>query len=95
MQKASFFEVALSDRSFPASLSSLKRDVNNFVQGSDAKSANGMVAQTSGGAHLQRIISVTVSSSLRNHRLILFFFTYFSLLMRTEILSHRRRSRPL
>ena len=62
MQKASFFAAALSDRSLRASPSSLKRDVNNSIQGSNTKSANGSVAQTIGGAHIQRMMSVTVSS---------------------------------
>ena len=65
MQKASFFAAALSDRSFRASPSSLKRDVNNSIQGSDDKSANGTVAQASGGAHLQQTMSVTVSLNSR------------------------------
>ena len=52
MQKASFFAAALSDRSFRASPSSLKRDVNNSIQGSNAEFANGTVAQRSGGAHM-------------------------------------------
>ena len=65
MQKASFFAVALSDRSLRASQSSLKRDVNNAIQ--DSNATNGTVAQTSGGAHLQRIMSVTASSNSRNH----------------------------
>ena len=60
MQKALFFAAALSDRSFRASQSSLKRDVNNSTQGSNAKSANGTVAQTSGGALTQRMMSMTV-----------------------------------
>ena len=52
MQKASFFAAALSDRSFQALPSSLKRDVNNSIQGSNAKFVNGTVAQRSGGAHI-------------------------------------------
>ena len=63
MQKASFFAAALSDRSFRASPSSLKRDVNNYIQGSNAKLANGTVAQRSGDAHIERMRSKTVSSS--------------------------------
>ena len=67
MQKASFFAAALSDRSFRASPSSLKRDVNNSIQGSNARSANGTVAPRSGGAHIQRMRNMTVSLSSRNH----------------------------
>ena len=52
MQKTSFFAAALSDRSFRASPSSLKRDVNNSIQSSNSLSANGTVAQSSGGEHL-------------------------------------------
>ena len=67
MQKGSFFAVALPDRLFRASPSSLKPDVNNSIQGSNDKSANGMVAQASGGAHLQRMMSLTVSPNSRYH----------------------------
>ena len=38
MQKASFFAAALFDRSFRASPSSLKRDVNNAIQSSKSLS---------------------------------------------------------
>ena len=49
MQKTSFFAAALFDRLFRASPSSLKRDVNNSIQGSNSLPANGTVAQSSGG----------------------------------------------
>ena len=101
MQKTSFFAAALSDRSFRVSPSSLKRDVNNSIQSSNSLSANGTVAQSSGGEHLWRTMSLTVSSTPRIHEdrcLFCFFFfyllTYLSLLTKTEILSRRRRSRP-
>ena len=74
MQKASFFAAALSDRLFQASPSSLKRDVNN------SRSANGMVAQTSCGEHLQRTMSVTVSLNLRNQYVWFCFVFFFNLL---------------
>ena len=77
MQKASFFAAALSDRSFRASPSSLKRDVNNSIQGSRPSLACGTVAQRSGGAHIEQMGSRTVSSSSRDqHVQFLFFFFY-------------------
>ena len=80
MQKTSFFAAALSDRSFRASPSSLKRDVNNSIQSSNSLSANGTVAQSSGGEHLWRTMSLTVSSTPRIREdwflLCFFFFTY-------------------
>ena len=63
MQKTSFFAAALCDRSFQASPSSLKGDVNNSIQGSNSLSANGTVAQSSGGEHLLQMMSVTVGST--------------------------------
>ena len=48
MSKTSFFAAALFDRSFRASPSSLKRDVNNSIQSSNSLFANGTVAQSSG-----------------------------------------------
>ena len=48
MQKTSFFVAALFDRSFRASPSSLKQDVNNSIQSSNSLSANYTVAQSSG-----------------------------------------------
>ena len=98
MQKTSFFAAALFDRSFRASPSSLKRDVNNSIQSSNSLSVNGTVAQSSGSEHLWRTMSLTVSSTPRvREDWFLFFFyllTYLSLLTKTEILSCRRRSRP-
>jgi len=99
MQKTSFFAAALSDRSFRASPSSLKRDVNKSIQGSNSLSANGTVAQSSSGEHLWRKMSLTVRSDSENPRrlvstLLFFLLTYLSLLTKTEILSRRRRSRP-
>ena len=100
MQKTSFFAAALSDRSFRASPSSLKRDVNNSIQSSNSLSAKGTVAHSSGSEHLWRTMSLTVSSTPRIREdwfLFCFFFyllTYLSLLTKTEILSRRRRSRP-
>ena len=67
MQKASFFAAVLFDRSFRGSPSSLKRGVNNSIQGSNANSPDGTVAQTSGGAHIQRMMSMIVSLNSRNH----------------------------
>ena len=43
------------------------------IQGSNAESANGTVAQMSGGAHQQRMMSVTLSSNSRNHDFVCFF----------------------
>ena len=99
MQKTSFFAAALFDRSFRASPSSLKRDVNNSIQSSTSLSANGTVAQSSGSEHLWRTMSLTVSSTPRIREdcfLLCFFFklTYLSLFTKTEVLSRRRRSRP-
>ena len=65
MQKTSFFAAALFDRSFRASPSSLKRDVNNSIQGSNLLTANGMVAPSSGGEHLWRTMNLIVSSTSR------------------------------
>ena len=78
MQKTSFFAAALFDRSFRASPSSLKRDVNNSIQSSTSLSANGTVAQSSGSEHLWRTMSLTVSSTprIRKDWFLLFFFTY-------------------
>ena len=56
MQKTSFFVAALFDRSFRASPSSLKRDVNNCIQSSNSFSANGTVAQSSGSEHVKRTL---------------------------------------
>ena len=76
MQKTSFFAAALSDRSFRASPSSLKRDVNNSIQSSTSLSVNGTVAQSSGSEHLWRTMSLTVSSTprIRKDWFLLFFF---------------------
>ena len=87
MQKTSFFAAALFDRSFRASLSSLKRDVNNAIQSSKSLSANGTVAQWRRSEYLWRTMSLSVSS-------IFFGLTNLSLLTKTEILSRRHRSRP-
>ena len=80
MQKTSFFAAALFDRSFRASPSSLKRDVNNSIQSSNSLSANGTVAQSSGSEHLWRTMSLTVSSTPRIREdwflFCFFFFTY-------------------
>ena len=89
MQKTSFFAAALSDRSFRASPSSLKRDVNNAIQSSKSLSANGTVAQLTRSDHLWRTMSLSV--------VFYFFFSLLaslSLLTKTEILSRRHRSRP-
>ena len=67
MQKTSFFVAALFDRSFRASPSSLKRDINNAIQSSNLLSANGTVAHSSGSEHLWRTMSLTVSSTPRIH----------------------------
>ena len=99
MQKTSFFAAALFDRSFRASPSSLKRDVNNSIQSSNALSANGTVAQSRRSEHMWRTIGLSVSSTPRIREecfLLCFFFllTNLSLLTKTEILSRRHRSRP-
>ena len=89
MQKTSFFAAALSDRSFRASPSSLKRDVNNAIQSSKSLSANGTVAQSTRSDHLWRTMSLSA--------VFYFFFSLLanlSLLTKTEILSRRHRSRP-
>ena len=65
MQKTLFFAAALFDRSFRASPSSLKRDVNNSIQGSNSVSGNGTVAQSSGGKQLLQKMSLIVSSTPR------------------------------
>ena len=99
MRKTSFFAAALFDRSFRASPSSLKRDVNNSIQSSNSLSANGTVAQSRRSKHLWRTMSLSVSSTPRIREdcfLFCFFFllTNLSLLTKTEILSRRHRSRP-
>ena len=79
MQKTSFFAAALFARSFRASPNSLKRDRNNSIQGSNSLSAKGTVAQSSGGEHLWRTMSLTISSTPRLREdwfLLCFFFTY-------------------
>ena len=78
MQKPSFFAAALSDRSFRASPSSLKRDVNNSIQSSNSLSANGTVAHSSGSEHLWRTMSLTVSSTprIREDWFLFCFFFY-------------------
>ena len=68
MQKTSFFPAALFDRSFRASPSSLKRDVNNSIQSSNSLSANGTVAHSSGSEDLWRMMS--------EDWFLFFFFTY-------------------
>ena len=65
MQKTSFFAAALFDRSFRASPSSLKRDVNNAIQSSNSLSANGTVAQSRRNEHLWRTMRLSVSSTPR------------------------------
>jgi len=92
MQKTSFFAAALSDRSFRASPSSLKRDVNNSIQSSNSiewwrtSVADDEPDRQFDSKNPRRLVSI------------LFFFfyllTYLSLLTKTEILSRRRRSRP-
>ena len=99
MQKTSFFAAALFHRSFRASPSSLKRDVNNPIQSSKSLSANGTVAQSRRSEHLWRTMSLSVSSISRiGEDCFLFCFflllTNLSLLTKTEILSRRHRSRP-
>ena len=99
MQKTSFFAAALSYRSFRASPSSLKRDVNNAIQSSNSLSANGTVAQSRRSEYLWRTMSLSVSLIPRIHEdcfLFCFFFllSNLSLLTKTEILSRRHRSRP-
>ena len=82
MQKTSFFAAALSDRSFRASPSSLKRDVNNSIQSSNSLSANGTVAHSSGSEHLWRTMSLTVSSTPRiREDWFLFCFCFFTYLL--------------
>ena len=78
MQKISFFAAALFDRSFRASPSSLKRDGNNSIQGSNSLSANGTVAQSSGSEHLRRTMNFTVGSTsrIREDWFLLCFFFY-------------------
>ena len=77
MQKTSFFAAALFDRSFRASPSSLKRDVNNAIQSSNSLSANGPVAQSRRSEHLWRTMSLSVSSTRRiREDCSLFFFFY-------------------
>ena len=79
MQKTLFFAAALSDRSFRASPSSLKPDVNNSIQGSNSLIVNGTVAQSSGCEHLWRTMNLTVSSISRIREdwfQLCFFFTY-------------------
>ena len=62
MQKTSFFVAALFHRSFRASPSSLKQDINNSIQSSKSLSANGTVAQSRGSEHLWPTMSLSVSS---------------------------------
>ena len=78
MQKTSFFAAALFHRSFRASPSSLKRDVNNDLQSSNSLTANGTVAQSRRSEHLWRTLSLSVSSNPRRllSILLFFFFTY-------------------
>ena len=77
MQKTSFFAAALFDRSFRASPSSLKRDVNNAIQSSNSLSANGPVAQSRRSEHLWRTMSLSVRSTPRiREDCSLFFFFY-------------------
>ena len=81
MQKTSFFAAALSDRSFRASPSSLKGDVNNAIQSSKSLSANGTVAQSTRSDHLWRTMSLSVSSIPRiREDCFLFCFFFFYLL---------------
>ena len=99
MQKTSFFAAALSDRSFRASPSSLKRDVNNAIQSLNSLSANGTVAQSRRSEYLWRTMSLSVSSIPRIREdcfIFCFFFllSNLSLLTKTEILSRCHRSRP-
>ena len=79
MQKTSFFAAALFYRSFRASPSSLKRDVNNAVQSSSPLTANGTVAQSRRSEHLWRTMSLSVSSNPRRLFSILFFFFFYLL----------------
>ena len=79
MQKTSFFAAALFHRSFRASPSSLKRDVNNPIQSSKLLSANGTVAQSRRSEHLWRTMSLSVSSIPRiGEDCFLFFFFFFT-----------------
>ena len=81
MQKTSFFAAALFYRSFRASPSSLKGDVNNAVQSSSPLTANGMVAQSRRSEHLWRTMSLSDSSILRiREDCFLFCFFFFYLL---------------
>ena len=82
MQKTSFFAAALFDRSFRASPSSLKRDVNHAIQSSNSLSANGTVAQSRRSEHLWRTIRLSVSSTprIREECFLFFFFFFFYLL---------------
>ena len=91
MQKTSFFVAALFDRSFRASPSSLKRDLNNSIQSSTSLSANGTVAQSSGSEHLWRTMSLTVSSTprIREDWFLLCFCFFFNLL--TCLYSRRQK----
>ena len=79
MQKTSFFAAALFDRSFRASPSSLKRDVNNAIQSSKPLSVNGTVAQSRRSEHLWRTMSLSVSS-IPQVREDCFLFCFFFLL---------------
>ena len=79
MQKTSFFAAALFYRSFRASPSSLKRDVNNAVQSSSPLTANGTVAQSRRSEHLWRTMSLSVSSNPRRLLSILFCFFFYLL----------------
>ena len=99
MQKTSFFAAALFNRSFRASPSSLKRDVNNSIQ-----SLNLVVCEWHSGSIKKKRTSVADDEPERQfdsknpRRLLSIFFfllTNLSLLTKTEILSRRHRSRPL
>ena len=84
MQKTSFFAAALFDHSFRASPSSLNRDVNNSIQGSNSLSANGTVAQSSGGEHLWRTMSLT-AVRLRESAKIGFYFVFLFFFLLTYL----------
>ena len=92
MQKTSFFAAALSDRSFRASPSSLKRDVNNSIQSSNSLSANGTVAQSSGGEHLWRTMRLTVSSTPRIREDWFLFCVFFLLTYLLVVINEDRNT---
>ena len=79
MQKTSFFAATLSDRSFRASPSSLKRDVNNAIQSSNSLSANGTVAQSRSSEHLWWTMSLTIGSTPRIREDCFLFCCFFYL----------------